>query len=73
MRKYGNDRSRFPKDPLVDSRRLERLVDEDSVLENRTINGFVFPVYGIPNFDNVIADSTDYVYFVDASGNGSFI
>lgn len=73
MRKYGNDRSRFPKYPPVNSRRFERLTDEDSVLETRLVDGFVFPVYGLPNYDLIVASPNNFTYFVDSSGNGSFV
>lgn len=57
MRKNGQDRSRFPSNPLEDTRKIERLRDEDSVLEvqssgtsevNVEVDGAIPKFTGVP-------------------------
>jgi hypothetical protein len=56
MRRVGNDRSRFPSNPSETDRKIERLRDEDSVLETRAVVGGTFEVTGaIPEFTGVPA------------------
>jgi hypothetical protein len=56
MRRVGNDRSRFPSNPPENTRKIERLRDEDSVLETNAVGGGTFEVTGaIPEFTGVPA------------------
>ena len=56
MRRVGNDRSRFPSNPPENTRKIERLRDEDSVLETNAVGGGTFDVTGlVPEFAGVPA------------------